>query len=233
MRQRPQLVLLAALTASTHAFVPLPLSPVQKRSHLTLCSSEVDSEWHDVHWLADYAADNEDQSLGEAIAQGEAVVCLHDIVNPEEYQLLYQAALAACDGRGPAVRGRSRFSVSDPEVFRSEIVLLCDEILLRVLDHLDDAIPSIHRHLFVPEDMELWADRQPLNAQLEQPSVPPPGHLDEMCDGLRELYMMGELEWSEVCAGGFSNRSESMVFCCLFLTNQTLSLFFDIPGRTR
>jgi len=66
---------------------------------------------------------------------------------------------------------------------------------LRVLDHLDDHIPSIFEYLFKPSAE--WASRQPLNAKLEQPEVPPEGHLADLCDGLRDLYMMGNLEWSE------------------------------------
>ena len=123
------------------------------------------------------------------------MVCIPNVADLDETKELFEIALEA-RGNQPAARGRSRFSVSDPTAFgSSDVVLTCDEILLRVLDHLDDEIPSIYEHLFRPS--EEWAERQPLNAQGDQPSVPPPDHLGEMCDGLRDLYMMGELEWSE------------------------------------
>ena len=123
------------------------------------------------------------------------MVCIPNVADLDETKELFEIVLEA-RGNQPAARGRSRFSVSDPTAFgSSDVVLTCDEILLRVLDHLDDEIPSIYEHLFRPS--EEWAERQPLNAQGDQPSVPPPDHLGEMCDGLRDLYMMGELEWSE------------------------------------
>lgn len=73
--------------------------------------------------------------------------------------------------------------------------MTCDDILLRVLDYLDDCIPEIYDTLFKPG--EDWVRYQPLNAQLEEVSVPPPSYLGETCISLRDLYMMGELEWSE------------------------------------
>lgn len=172
------------------------------RRHAPLYSSEeVDSEFHNVYWLDEFAENqvlDGQISLGEAIGQGQAVVCIPNVASPEETQALFAAGLQACEGKGPAARGRSRFSVSDPIAFSSDVELSCDEILLRVLDHLDDEIPSICTTLFLPSTgMAEWADQQPLNAQGEQPTVPPPDHLVETCDGLREQCMMGELEWSE------------------------------------
>jgi hypothetical protein len=75
-----------------------------------------------------------------------------------------------------------------------------------VLDALDDADKgSIYRTLFKPGPN--WAARQPLNAKGEQPGGGasstaasgdlPPSHLSETCPTLRDLYMAGELEWSE------------------------------------
>jgi hypothetical protein len=153
----------------------------------------VESGLHEEHWLEPETGGT--KSLGDAIGQGEVVVCIPDVASAEECNALFAAGLAACEGRGPVARGRSRFSVSDPEAFSADVVLSCDEILLRVLDHIDEHIPSVYEQLFKPS--EDWADRQPLNAQLEQPTVPPPEYLGEACEGLRELYMMGELEWSE------------------------------------
>lgn len=140
-------------------------------------------------------SENAEQSLGQAIGQGEAVVCLPDVATPDECRALFAAGLAACDSRPPASRGRNRFSVSDPTAFSNDVVMTCDEVLLRVIDYLDERIPSVYETLFLPA--EHWAVRQPLNAQLEQPTVPPPDYLADTCPSLRELYMMGELEWSE------------------------------------
>jgi len=56
-------------------------------------------------------------------------------------------------------------------------------------------IPSIFVTLFKPS--KHWCAWQPLNAQLEQPTVPPDAALKEKCDSQRELYVMDELEWSE------------------------------------
>jgi len=173
--------------------------------------NELDSKYHKVYWLdetAESAVRRGEQTLGQAIGQGQAVVCLFDMADPDEAESLFQSAIAARQARDipTAARGRSRFSVSDPTAFgigessssSNNVVLLCDEILLRVLDELDEGIPSIFKALFVPPTgMEDWVAVQPLNAQLEQPSVPPSQHLADMCDGLRDLYMMSELEWSE------------------------------------
>mmetsp|Transcript_41269 Transcript_41269/g.54268 ORF Transcript_41269/g.54268 Transcript_41269/m.54268 type:complete len:317 (+) Transcript_41269:84-1034(+) len=189
------LTLAFILIASGQAFTFAPSTVTWSNSKLTSRSSDdLDSSFHEVHWL-DKSHDPQDISLGQAIAQGKAVVCIPDIASLEECNSLFAAGLAACEGRGPAARGRSRFSVSDPTAFNSEVVLTCDEMLLRALDHLDDNIPSIYDYLFKPSSE--WASRQPLNAQLEQPEVPPAEYLADTCDGLRELYMMGELEWSE------------------------------------
>ena len=192
---------LSALSYQALAFLPPERSHWQQHFFLhprrtSLCSSEEASDLHDVYWLDGDAEGDEDQDLGEAIGKGQAVVCIPNVASPEETNALFAAGLAACEGRGPAVRGRSRFSVSDPMAFSSsDVVLTCDEMLLRVLDHLDEEIPSIYQSLFLPSDQ--WAARQPLTAQGEQPTIPPSPHLIDMCDGLRELYMMGELEWSE------------------------------------
>ena len=176
----------------------------------SLLDEEGSEDVHTLHWLdpnaqddyetrnnsADRSADTSGKVLGEVIGQGEVVVCIPDVASEAECQTLFSAGLESCKGRGgSANRGRSRMSVSDPTCFPNSIVLMCDEILLRVLDYLDENIPSIYQMLFEPSNE--WLSRQPLNAYLEQPTVPPQDHLADMCDGLRELYMMGELEWSE------------------------------------
>lgn len=153
---------------------------------------------HKVYWLDEYRdefLDDGKDSLSESIGNGKAVVCIPDVASSDDCLALFAAALQACEGRGPADRGRSRFSVSDPTSFSNDVVLMCDEILLRVLDYIDEHIPSIYETLFQPS--ETWASNQPLNAQLEQPTVPPEMYLADMACSLRDLYMMGELEWSE------------------------------------
>ena len=137
------------------------------------------------------------RSLGETVAAGEVVLCLPHVVEEEEVQWLLRAGLEAC-GEAPPSTGRRRFCVSDPEAFLStEVMLRCEEVLLRVLDRLDDECPSIYSTLFAPG--EGWAARQPLNARGVQPKSAdgPPAHLAETCPTLRDLYLAGELEWSE------------------------------------
>ena len=137
------------------------------------------------------------RALGETVAAGEVVLCLPHVVEEEEVQWLLRAGLEAC-GEAPPSTGRRRFCVSDPEAFLStEVMLRCEEVLLRVLDRLDDECPSIYSTLFAPG--EGWAARQPLNARGVQPKSAdgPPAHLAETCPTLRDLYLAGELEWSE------------------------------------
>lgn len=139
--------------------------------------------------------------LGAAIGEGEAVVRLPGIASPAELKDLFAAGLAACEsevarnGGKPPARGRSRFSVSDPAAFPPEVVMACEDIFLRVLDRVDEAMPSVYERLFRPHSD--WVCRQPLSAQGQEPMTPPPAHLGETCPSLRDLYMLGELEWSE------------------------------------
>ena len=201
-----QILLLQVLAIVACDGLLMPSTPTQlvgkiSRRSFALASLEFDDEidlQHEVHWLEPEMEGL--KSIGEAVADGEAVICIPDVASREECIDLFSAGMAACENRGPAARGRSRFSVSDPEAFSNEVVMSCDEILLRALDHIDENIQSIYDTLFKPSEDWVW--RQPLNAQLEQPTVPPPEHLGEMCDSLRELYLMGELEWSEGEPGG-------------------------------
>jgi len=152
------------------------------------------TKMHDIYWLDDTHKDT--KSLGDAIGQGEAVVCIPAITSEEECLELFAAGVSASGGRiGAAQNGRSRLSVSDPNAFSPDVVMNCDEILLRVLDHIDENIPSVYDTLFKPS--ETWISKQPLNAQLEQPTTPPPIYISGTCESLRELYLMGQLEWSE------------------------------------
>lgn len=145
----------------------------------------------------------ERNSLGRAIGEGKLVICLTDIASSQECRTLFQAGVRAAQSQATLSatttrRGRSRFSVADPAVFDSKIALMAEQILLRVLDFIDESIPSIYTWLFDPTSSPgQWMKRQPLNAMLEQPNTPPDAFLGEACSGLRDLYMMGALEWSE------------------------------------
>lgn len=151
--------------------------------------------------------DDDGSALGKAIGEGKLIICLPGIANPEECETLFSAGWEASQRQAtPAARGRSRFSVSDPIVFDNDgggggggtvVVFTAEEILLRVLDYIDEYIPSIYSWLFDPISPEDWTSRQPLNAALEQPDTPPEPFLAETCTNLRDLYMQGALEWSE------------------------------------
>lgn len=170
-------------------------------------------------------------SLGLSLGQGKAVVEIPNMASEAECNILLEAALLACERRNDSsAAGRSRFSVSDPTAFDSSIVVtLCDEILLRVLDHVDEYIHSIYTDLFVPpmdvhKPEEKWLKNQPLNAQLEEVSVAPSFEiLRDTSDGLRDLYMRGELEWSEgepainiyQAGGGFGSHKDHLALTVL------------------
>ena len=146
-------------------------------------------------WL-NPAASGIDQSLGESIQHGEVVLCIPDIASEPELDALLAAAVAASDAErssnGQPKHGRSRFAVSD---LGCEVVLGCDEILLHVLDTIDDLFPSVYETLFRPCDE--WPSRQPQSVLSAHPAEAPPLHLADTSASLRELYMAGELEWSE------------------------------------
>ena len=99
---------------------------------------------HHVHWLE--PAMRGVKSLGEAIADGEAVVSIPEMADFEECLDLVSEALRARQSKGSekSARGRSRFSVSDPEAFPDPVfVESCEEILLKILDHVDEHLPSV------------------------------------------------------------------------------------------
>jgi hypothetical protein len=139
--------------------------------------------------------------LGEAIQAGNLVLALPGVANAEELQTMFHAALDASRSQTEGyiaaqahelVTGRSRMYV--PEEVPT-MVPLCEEILLRVLDRVDEEMPEIFETLFRP--CEEWASRQPLNAQGLQPTCSPPLYLADTSPSLRELYSAGELEYSE------------------------------------
>jgi len=139
-------------------------------------------------------------SIGERLGRGACVLRVPDVASSDEAAALLSAALSArsaqVERRGkPPSRGRARLPVSEPSLFGRDSVETCEEVLLRVLDLCDEAMPSLHETLFAPR--EGWRERQPRNAQGSQPEVPPPPDLAERCPSLRDLYMAAELEWSE------------------------------------
>jgi len=139
-------------------------------------------------------------SIGERLGRGACILRVPGVASSDEAAALLSAALSArsaqVERRGkPPSRGRARLPVSEPSLFGRDSVETCEEVLLRVLDLCDEAMPSLHETLFAPR--EGWQERQPRNAQGSQPEVPPPPDLAERCPSLRDLYMAAELEWSE------------------------------------
>ena len=158
----------------------------------------------ELQWLdaaAERAVADGTRTVGECIGTGDVLVSLGGVASDAELEELLQAGLAACDvqrqrtGREPPPGGKDRFSVSDPLAFDSDVVLACEELLLRVLDRVDEQLSSVYDALFAPS--EGWLERQPLTAAGQPPTVSPPEHLQDACPSLRDLYMAGELEWSE------------------------------------
>ena len=159
-----------------------------------------------------------ERSIGGAIAHGELVLAVPQVASAAECEALLAAGVEACHaqrertGAAPA-DGKNRFSVSDATAFDAEVVLSVEELLLRVLDRLDDEVPSIYMHLFEASDG--WRDRQAVPAQGRQLISVPPAALADVCPTLRDLYMAGELEWSEgepamnvyTTKGGFGKRA--------------------------
>jgi len=162
------------------------------------------------------------RTVGECIGTGDVLVSLGGVASDAELDALLRSGLDACEaqrqrtGREPPPGGKDRFSVSDPLAFDSEVVLGCEELLLRVLDRVDEQLPSVYEFLFAPS--EGWLDRQPLTAAGQPPTASPPEHLQDTCPSLRELYMAGELEWSEgepainvyTAGGGFGAHKDHM-----------------------
>ena len=78
---------------------------------------------------------------------------LAQVASEAELEALLLSGLEACEaqrlrtGREPPPGGKDRFSVSDPLAFDSEVVLGCEELLLRVLDRVDEQLPSVYESL--------------------------------------------------------------------------------------
>lgn len=129
-------------------------------------------------WLNPEARDDETRSVGECIGSGDVVMCVPGVADASELATLRAAGIDACDEEAP-LKSKNRFSVSDPVAFGHDVVLRCEEILLRVLDWFDDTEPSIYEMLFQPSDE--WAARQPLTSQGLPRMESPPSHLDDTC----------------------------------------------------
>jgi len=145
---------------------------------------------------------NESKSLGESIGLGEVVLLLTTNIGIDTSVLrnLFDTGRKASNYQHATNNntGRNRFPASDSSAFADladEVLLNCEDVLLTILDAIDENIPSIYSELFCPGPQ--WAYKQPLNSKLEQPTVTPPQHLMDTCPSLRDLYMAGELEWSE------------------------------------
>jgi len=174
-------------------------------------------------WLKDMN-DQIGLSIGEYIQRGEIVLSLPQIIDEKECNSLVLAAqeIAASSSNEHDVPGRSRLCVADLD---THIVERCEAILLRVMDRLDLETPSIYEHLFRPSVH--WGSRQPRSAKNPGSIAPLPELL--VYSSLRELYMAGQLEWSEnepainvyTTQGGFGPHKDHLALTVLIpLTDQ-------------
>lgn len=162
------------------------------------------------------------ESLAESIQKSDVVVCMPHLASEDELAGLLADGVAACDNqRQWSADGKNRFCVADPVAFSQDTVFRCEELLLRVLDRIDEQLPSVYETLFRPS--EEWIARQPVMADGARPSVSPPEHLADSCESLRDLYAAGELEWSEgepainvyTTQGGFGTHKDHMALTVL------------------
>ena len=132
-------------------------------------------------------------SFGECIQNGDQVVLVPGVANAAECDALVKAGVAACDrvGHHPSGATASGCQRSSRGTQLSWQRRSCCVSSTRSMRRCRRST----RRCFRPGDE--WASRQPLNAQGQQPSIPPPEYLEETCPTLRDLYMAGELEWSE------------------------------------
>ena len=175
-------------------------------------------------WLNPAAERHPTRSLGEALQAGDVVVLVPGVATEEELVALREDGVAATDAQrarsGTPENGRNRFSVSDPMAFSYDVVERCEALLLAVLDVVDDDIPSVYDALFRPGDG--WEAAQP-KSRLFSAGSSPEEYLGDMCESIRELYMMGELEWSEgepainvyTEGGGFGYHKDHMALSVL------------------
>lgn len=171
-------------------------------------------------WLNPAAAQHPTRTLGEALMLGDVVLCVRDVADADELEALRADGVAAMERQGAKPNGKNRFSVSDALAFEYDVVERCEALLLGVLDILDDDYPEIYDALFKPGDG--WSARQPKSRLFSEGSEPDE-FLGETCASLRDLYMMGELEWSEgepainvyTEGGGFGHHKDHMALSVL------------------
>ena len=146
----------------------------------------------------------EGATVGERLRRGEVVLRMDQIASLDECNFLYDACTKtfekyrAFHGR-PPTNGRGRFAVADNEAFDFDVVSGAEAVFLTVLDALDEKMPDIYDCLFAPGAD--WAQRQPRTGPRSNSKkmnrALPSSDLGARCPTLRELYMAGELEWSE------------------------------------
>jgi len=143
----------------------------------------------------------EGATVGERLRRGEVVLRVENACTIDDCNFLYGKCTEtfekyrAFHGR-PPTNGRGRFAVADSEAFDFEVVSNAEAVFLNVLDALDTKMPDIYDQLFAPG--EDWAARQPTTGPRAKENRPRPDDaLRERCPTLRDLYMAGELEWSE------------------------------------
>ena len=143
----------------------------------------------------------EGATVGERLRRGEVVLKVQQACTIDDCNFLYGKCTEtfekyrAFHGR-PPTNGRGRFAVADAEAFDFEVVSNAEAVFLNVLDALDAKMPDIYDQLFAPG--QDWAARQPTTGPRAKENRPlPDDSLRERCPTLRDLYMAGELEWSE------------------------------------
>ena len=207
---------LASVATASALWVP---TRVPMRASAAM-SADASPELEEV-WLSP-AARTFRKNMAESIQKSDVVFCMPQVASEDELGVLLADAIAACDKQSQwSADGKNRFCVADPVAFEQDTVFRCEELMLRVLDRLDEQLPCIYDTLFKPSDE--WTSRQPLQANGQARSVGPPSYLAETCPTLRDLYMAGELEWSEgepainvyTEQGGFGTHKDHMALTVL------------------
>jgi hypothetical protein len=144
----------------------------------------------------------EGATVGERLRRGEVVLRVENACTLDDCNFLYGKCTETFEkyrtfhGR-PPTNGRGRFAVADSEAFDFDVVSNAEAVFLNVLDALDAKMPDIYDQLFAPGVD--WVARQPTTGprsnQMDRPR--PDESLSQRCPTLRDLYMAGELEWSE------------------------------------
>ena len=137
--------LLCAAAATSRASIPLACTAMQQV------------------WLNPFAED-ESKSIGDSLCNGDLVLMLPKIASDDDCKSLLAAGVAGAEYQrmqsGAPSTGRHRMPVSSS--FPQDVLFSCEELLLRVLDRIDEELPSVYETLFRPSSE--WASRQPLTA---------------------------------------------------------------------